>query len=123
MRPGRRRAGQHGMTCRTGTVLFVPAEHTTSPDDASLRAQSSPVHGLYADGIIGVKRAFSPSWADAMREDIEVAFREAIRRPGGAVGRGPQRWYVEIHPQVLRGFVDLVSHPWVTEVCEGVLGP
>jgi ectoine hydroxylase-related dioxygenase (phytanoyl-CoA dioxygenase family) len=30
---------------------------------------------------------------------------------------------VEIHPQALRGFVDLVSHPWVTEVCGAVLGP
>jgi ectoine hydroxylase-related dioxygenase (phytanoyl-CoA dioxygenase family) len=29
---------------------------------------------------------------------------------------------VEIHPQRLRGFVDLVTHPWVTLVCEAVLG-
>ena len=27
-----------------------------------------------------------------------TAFWEAIQRPGGAVGRGPRRWYVEVHP-------------------------
>jgi Phytanoyl-CoA dioxygenase (PhyH) len=58
-----------------------------------------------------------------MREDMMTAFWDAIQRPGGAVGRGPRRWYVEIHPQAFRGFVDLVTHPWVTGMCEAVLGP
>ncbi|MCW6506863.1 phytanoyl-CoA dioxygenase family protein [Lichenifustis flavocetrariae] len=78
---------------------------------------------LYRDGIVGRKGAFSREWADAMREDIMTAFWSAIQRQGGAVGRGPRRWYVEIHPQDLRGFVDLVTHPWVTAMCEAVLGP
>ena len=55
-------------------------------------------------------------------EDVEIAFREALKRPGGAVGRGPKRYYVEIHPEDIRGFVDLVTHPWVVAVCEAVLG-
>jgi hypothetical protein len=58
-----------------------------------------------------------------MREDMMTAFWDAIQRPGGAVGRGPRRWYVEIHPQQMTGFVDLVTHPWVVAVCEAVLGP
>ena len=78
---------------------------------------------IYDEGITACKGAFSADWADAMREDIEKAFAEAIARPGGAVGRGPKRYYVEIHPEQLRGFVDLVTHPWVTAVCEAVLGP
>jgi len=77
---------------------------------------------LYTDGITACRGAFPPEWADAMREDIDRAFAEALARPGGAVGRGPHRYYVEIHPEQLRGFVDLVTHPWVTEVCEAVLG-
>jgi hypothetical protein len=81
------------------------------------------VRGLYTDGVIAEKEAFGPEWADRMREDIEVAFEEAVNRPGGAVGRGPKRYYVEIHPQALRGFVDLATHPWVVTVCESVLGP
>jgi hypothetical protein len=78
---------------------------------------------IYSDGITALRGAFDVNWADAMREDIEAAFEEAISRPGGAVGRGPRRYYVEIHPEQLRGFVDLVTHPWVTAVCTAVLGP
>src|SRR3954451_22045281 len=81
------------------------------------------VRGLYTDGVIAQKAAFTADWADRMREDIEVAFEDAVNRPGGAVGRGPKRYYVEIHPQAFRGFVDLVTHPWVVAVCESVLGP
>ncbi|MGW0860568.1 phytanoyl-CoA dioxygenase family protein [Streptomyces sp. NPDC002690] len=81
------------------------------------------VDALYADGITARKGAFTPQWTDRLREDIEVAFEEALARPGGAVGRGPNRYYVEIHPEQLRGFVDLVEHPWVRSVCEAVLGP
>ncbi len=44
---------------------------------------------LYRDGIVGLKGAFSRDWAESMREDMMTAFWEAIRRPGGAVGRGP----------------------------------
>jgi ectoine hydroxylase-related dioxygenase (phytanoyl-CoA dioxygenase family) len=78
---------------------------------------------LYTDGITALKGAFTREWAAAMREDIEAAFEDAISREGGAVGRGPKRWYVEIHPQQLRGFIALVTHPWVHTVCEETLGP
>ncbi|UNT00856.1 phytanoyl-CoA dioxygenase family protein [Streptomyces tubbatahanensis] len=80
------------------------------------------VRDLYTDGITARRGAFAPEWADRMREDIEAAYEEARRRPGGAVGRGPNRYYVEIHPEQLRGFVDLVDHPWVRAVSEAVLG-
>ncbi len=78
---------------------------------------------LYTDGIAALRGAFSPAWVADVRADMEAAFDEAIGRPGGAVGRGPKRYYVEIHPEQLRGFVDLVTHPWVTAVSETVLGP
>jgi hypothetical protein len=78
---------------------------------------------LVRDGIVGTKGAFPRDWAERMREDMMTAFWEAIQRPGGAVGRGPRRWYVEVHPEAISGFVDLVSHPWVTAMCERVLGP
>lgn len=78
---------------------------------------------LVRDGVVGRKGALSRQWAEDMREDITTAFWEAIQRPGGAVSRGPRRWYVEIHPQTMRGFVELAGHPWVTAMCERVLGP
>jgi ectoine hydroxylase-related dioxygenase (phytanoyl-CoA dioxygenase family) len=52
-----------------------------------------------------------------------VAYEAALKRPGGAVGRGPKRHYVEIHPEDIRGFVELATHPWVVAVCNAVLGP
>ena len=78
---------------------------------------------LMRDGVIGFKGAFPREWVEQMREDMMTAFWAAIQRPGGAVGRGPRRWYVEVYPQELRGFVDLVTHPWVAGMCEAVLGP
>ena len=77
---------------------------------------------IYTDGITARQGAFSTEWADRMRTDIDLAFAEARGREGGAVGRGPNRYYVEIHPEQLRGFVDLVTHPWVDAVCAAVLG-
>lgn len=78
---------------------------------------------LYGPGIVGLKGAFSREWAAELGEDIERLYKNALQRPGGAIGRGPNRHYVEIHPEDIRGFVDLVTHPWVTTVCEAVLGP
>ena len=79
--------------------------------------------GLYGDGIIGHKNAFSREWAQQLHEDVMALYEEALKRPGGAVGRGPKRHYVEIHPESIRGFLELATHPWVTAVCEAVLGP
>jgi len=81
------------------------------------------VKGLYTDGIIGLKGAFPREWVQQLREDIDREFDAAVARPGGAVGRGPKRYYVEIHPEALRGFADLAGHPWVQAVSEAVLGP
>lgn len=86
-------------------------------DDAAIMG------GLYGDGIIGLKSAFTPQWADAMHEDIIALFEQAKAVPGGALPRGPQRWYVEVQPERVRGFVDIATHPWFVAVCEAVLGP
>jgi len=79
--------------------------------------------GLYGGGIIGRKGAFTPDWADRLREEIMSLFEEARAVPGGALPRGPQRWYVEVQPERISGFVDVATHPWFVAVCEAVLGP
>ena len=79
--------------------------------------------GLYGDGFIGFKSAFSREWVQQLHEDVLALYEDALKRPGGAVGRGPKRHYVEIHPEGIRGFVELATHPWVVFVCEAVLGP
>lgn len=79
--------------------------------------------GLYGDGFISLKAAFSREWVQQLDKDVATAYEQALKRPGGTVGRGPKRHYVEIHPEDIRGFVDLATHPWVVAVCEAVLGP
>ena len=78
---------------------------------------------IYGNGITAFPGAFPKAWADELHADLARLFDEALQQPGGAVGRGPNRYYVEIHPERIRGFVDLVTHPWVTAVSETVLGP
>ena len=92
------------------------AAHDADPEFAS------DIATLLADGIVGKKGAFSRDFAEAMREDMMTAFWKAIQRPGGSVGRGPRRWYVEIHPEEFSGFVELCSHPWVVGMCRQALG-
>ncbi|MFL6760079.1 phytanoyl-CoA dioxygenase family protein [Sphingomonas sp.] len=77
--------------------------------------------GLYGDGIIGLEGAFTPEFADTLHEDMVALFEEARQIPGGALPRGPQRWYVETQPERIRGFVEIVTHPWFVAVCEAVL--
>jgi hypothetical protein len=78
---------------------------------------------LYGDGFIALKGAFPREWVQQLDEDLSIAYQQALARPNGAVGRGPKRHYVEIHPEDIRGFIDLATHSWVVAVCEAVLGP
>ncbi|GGR20698.1 phytanoyl-CoA dioxygenase family protein [Deinococcus ruber] len=84
---------------------------------------ASIMGAIYGDGITGLKGAFSREWIAQLAEDIAGLYPAALARPGGAVGRGTNRHYVEIHPEDIRGFRELVSHPWIHAVCESVLGP
>ena len=52
--------------------------------------------GLYGEGIIGLKQAFAPEWADRMYGEIMALFEEARAIPGGVLPRGPERFYVEV---------------------------
>jgi hypothetical protein len=94
---------------------------TTQTDTA--KYDTAEIMGsLYGPGILGQKGAFTREWVQRLREDIDTLYEAALQRPGGAVGRGPKRHYVEIHPENIRGFVELATHPWIKSVCEAVLG-
>src|SRR4029078_1020569 len=77
--------------------------------------------GLYGDGIIGLKGAFSTKFADTLYEDMMSLFEEARQIPCGVLPRGPERWYVETQPERIRGFIEIANHPWFVAVCEAVL--
>jgi hypothetical protein len=96
---------------------------TIQPPSTTQYDVATIMGGLYGDGIIALKGGFDRAWVEELREDMERLFADALKRPGGAVGRGPKRYYVEIHPEDIRGFLDLVTHPWVVAVNEAVLGP
>ena len=100
-----------------------PRPSSSGREPLSAERREELVTTLQTDGIVGLKGAFDPAWADRLDEDVRAAFEEARARPGGAVSRGPQRWYVEVHPEQIRGFADLASHPWVVQVATEVLGP
>lgn len=90
--------------------------------------------GIYRDGIVALKGALPPQWADGMLADFEILYGEAERRDHaagdgsgrGRVPRGPgedaRRYYLAVHPERLRGFRELVTHPLVDAVCRDVLG-
>lgn len=78
--------------------------------------------GLYGDGIIGCPGAFSQDWADALAADVWRVWERVKDKPGGALPRGPHRFYVEVAPEDLSGFVDIATHPWFVAVCQAVLG-
>jgi hypothetical protein len=107
-----------GLMTQTLSPRVQPAASADGDNDVT-----EAVKALYADGVVGRKGAFTREWVQVLGEDIMTAFVAAHSRPHGAVGRGPNRWYVQIHPQALRGFVQLVNHPWVQAVSEAVLGP
>ena len=83
---------------------------------------SEIIGGLYGDGIVALSGAFPVPFVDQLRSEVDNLFAEALATPGGAMPRGPQRFYVEVQPERLPGFADIVSHPWVTAVCNAVLG-
>lgn len=84
---------------------------------------ASIMGGLYGDGIIGLKDGFERSWVERMAADIWTIWDDVKNQPGGALPRGPERFYVEVHPERISGFVDLATHPWVRAVATAVLGP
>ena len=90
--------------------------------DAPAYEAADIMGGLYGHGIIGLPGAFEPRFADGLHADIMGIFAEVKDLPGGTLPRGPQRWYVEVQPERISGFVAITSHPWFVAVCTAVLG-
>lgn len=103
-----------------GVPSGLPSGVSSQPDQYDT---ATLMGGLYGAGIIACKGAFTRDWVRQLGEDIAVLFAEARQLPGGALERGPNRHYVEIHAERLRGFADIIGHPWVVAVCNAVLGP
>lgn len=103
-------------------VRGLPRGFTADTSRYGRRMIDTDVVTLLRDGLVA-RRCLDEQWVECVRADIDTAFADAMRREGGAVPRGPHRWYVEVHPQQMRGFAALVSHPWFVAICTEVLGP
>lgn len=120
---------EHGSGSMGSTILSNETQNKSNGKESQLNNVQSQydvaeiMGGLYGDGFIGLKAGFSREWIQQLHEDILVLYKDALKRPGGAVGRGPNRHYVEIHPEDISGFLELATHQWITAVCEAVLGP
>lgn len=78
--------------------------------------------GLYGQGIIGLSGAFPRPFVELLHRQCLALYDEAARIPGGGVPRGPNRWYVELQPERIDGFIEIAGHPWFTAVSRAVLG-
>ena len=96
---------------------------STVPGPPSLADFEGLAAAIYRDGIVALPGLFPPAWADMLHEDFEAAFAFARSCPKGTINRGPQRHYFAVHPERIRGFVDLVTHPVITGLCTQFLGP
>ncbi|MEA2519340.1 MAG: hypothetical protein QOF49_1420 [Chloroflexota bacterium] len=95
---------------------------TTDSGTATALDVRSDVAAINRDGIVGRKAALDRTFVGDLHEDLMTAFWAAIQRPRGTMNRGRRRWYVEVHSEQLRGFIDLVTQPWITALSEAVLG-
>ena len=98
--------------------MNAPSDPAASPFDVA-----TIMGGLYGDGIIASKGAFTRPFIERLGADIDTLFAQARSTPGGALERGPNRYYVEIHPERLSGFTEIITQPWIVAVCRAVLGP
>lgn len=79
---------------------------------------------LYEHGVINLPEILPVQWADELDEDIGLQFIAALKVEGGegVAFRGWSRFYIELYPERLRGFINLVSNPAVVQFSSGVLG-
>jgi hypothetical protein len=77
---------------------------------------------VLSGGIATVRSALPPSWADELAEDFDLLFSAASERPAGRIPRGRNRYYFSVHPEELRGFATLMTHPQIDGLCASLLG-
>lgn len=78
---------------------------------------------IYERGITNLPDILSVQWADELDEDVGLQFIDALKVEGGegVAFRGWSRFYIELYPERLRGFVEFVTNPAVVELSREVL--
>lgn len=81
-------------------------------------------HELYTHGITSLPNILPVQWADELDEDVDRQFLQALKIAdgGGVAFRGWSRYYIEMYPERLRGFLALVTNPAIISLSRAVLG-
>jgi hypothetical protein len=82
------------------------------------------IEDIYRDGIVNLPNILPVSWADQLDEDLGQQFLLALRvdKGQGVAFRGWSRYYIELYPERLRGFMDLVTNPTIVALNRAMLG-
>src|SRR5215212_9044695 len=79
---------------------------------------------IHEHGVTNLPNILPVEWADQLDQDVGLQFIDALKVEGGegVAFRGWSRFYIELYPERLRGFLDMITHPAVVEVSRAVLG-
>lgn len=79
---------------------------------------------IYENGITSLPNILPVQWADELDEDVDLQFIKALKIDNGAgvAFRGWSRYYIELYPERLRGFIALVTNPAIVGLSREVLG-
>lgn len=79
---------------------------------------------IYEHGITSLPNILPVQWADELDVDVGLQFIDALKVEGGegVAFRGWSRFYIELYPERLRGFLEMVTHPAIVELSREVLG-
>jgi hypothetical protein len=79
---------------------------------------------VYEHGITSLPNILPVQWADEADADVGLQFLDALKIDNGegVAFRGWSRYYLELYPERLRGFVELVANPAIVELSREVLG-
>jgi ectoine hydroxylase-related dioxygenase (phytanoyl-CoA dioxygenase family) len=116
-------AGDEGRIGRGQRRKTAAAETVAQSKGAGDFDVEAAIETIRRDGIVGLPNTFDRRWAEELRQDYEILFKEARSYEKGTVSRGRNRFYFAIHPERLRGFLELVTNPKITALCEKMLGP
>ena len=79
---------------------------------------------IYEHGTTNLPDILPVRWADELDKDVGLQFIDALKIEGGegVAFRGWSRFYIELYPERLRGFIELVTHSAVMELSRDILG-
>jgi hypothetical protein len=79
---------------------------------------------VYKNGITSLPNILPVQWADELDEDMSAQFMKAlqIENGEGVAFRGWSRYYIELYPERLRGFIALVTNPAIVGLSREMLG-